>query len=107
MADIEDFALENGQDLADLCAVEQGDALHPDGKLFCYGVMEGLIQYHDAVGRGPDGDLLVCPEGEVTREDTAEVYVAWAEANPQQASEMWPAEAVVAAALEEWGPCQR
>jgi hypothetical protein len=106
-ADLEDFALDTGQDLADLCAVEQGDALYPDGKLFCYGVIEGVISYHDAMGRGPDGDLLVCPEGDVTREDTLDMFVTWAQANPEQAGRLWPAEAVIAAALETWGPCQQ
>ena len=65
MADMDDFTLETGQDLVDLCSVSQGAPLYADATMFCYGVIEGIIQYHDAVGRGPDGDLIVCPEGAV------------------------------------------
>jgi hypothetical protein len=107
MADMDDFALETGQDLADLCAVEQGAPLYADAKMFCYGVIEGMIQYHDAVGKGPDGDFIVCPEGTVSRTDMVEIFVGWAKANPQKAANDWPADAVVEAALAEWGPCLR
>ena len=107
MADMDDFALRTGQDLADLCAVQEGDPLYADAKMFCYGVIEGMIQYHDAVGRGPDGDFIVCPEGAVTRSDTVNIFVEWARANPQKAANEWPAEAVVEAALAAWGPCSQ
>ena len=107
MADMDDFALETGQDLADLCAVKQGDPLYADATMFCYGVVERMMQYHDASGRGPDGDLIVCPEGAITPTDMANIFVAWAKANPQKVGNEWPAEAVVEAALAEWGPCPR
>ena len=84
-ASLEDFTLKSGQDLVELCAVEPGNDLYADAKMFCFGVMEGIIQYHDAVGRGPDGDVIVCPEGEVTREDTVEMFVTWGKANSDQA----------------------
>jgi hypothetical protein len=107
MADMDDFTLETGQDLADLCAVNQSDPLYADATMFCYGVIEGVIQYHDAVGKGPDGDFIVCPEGAVTRTDVATIFVEWARANPQKAANDWPAEAVVEAVLAEWGPCPK
>lgn len=65
-----------------------------------------MMQYHDAVGRGPDGELIVCPEGEVTRSEAVAIFVAWANANPGQAASHSPADAVVVAALDKWGPCQ-
>lgn len=105
MAGMDDFALKSGQSLADLCGVKPGDPLYADAIMFCYGVMEGMFQYHDAVGRGPDGDIIVCPEGAVTRTDMANIFVEWAKANPQKAANDWPAEAVVEAALAKWGPC--
>lgn len=107
MADLDDFKLDSGQDLVDLCAVEAGDELYTEATLFCLGVLEGMIQYHDAVGRGPDGDLIVCPEGEVTRSEAVAVFVTWAKANPDQAASEAPADAVIAAALDKWGPCQQ
>lgn len=109
MADLDDFGLKTGQDLVDLCAADEGDSMYVDARLFCLGVIEGMIQYHDAVGHGPDGDLVVCPEGgaEVTRSGMVDIVVNWAKANPDQASTVWPAEAVVLAALDAWGPCER
>jgi hypothetical protein len=107
MADMDDFALETGEDLADLCSAKQGDPLYADATMFCYGVIEGMIQYHDAVGKGPAGDFIVCPEGTVSRTDMVEIFVGWAKANPQKAANDWPADAVVEAALAEWGPCLR
>jgi hypothetical protein len=35
------------------------------------------------------------------------IFVAWAKANPRKAANDWPAEAVVEAALAEWGPCSQ
>lgn len=105
-ASLEDFTLKSGQDLVDLCAVDSGHALYADAKMFCFGVIEGIVQYHDAVGRGPDGDFIVCPEGEFTREDTVEIFVDWGKANPDQAKNTWAAEAVVLATLDAWGPCK-
>jgi hypothetical protein len=35
------------------------------------------------------------------------MFVAWAKAHPDEASTMKPAEALVKAALDKWGPCQQ
>lgn len=105
-ADLEDFTLDTGKELADLCSADQGDPLHTEAKMFCYGVLEGLAQYHDAMARGPEGERIVCPEGQVTREEYVQMFLDWVEANRDVASSEPPADAVIAAALEEWGPCQ-
>lgn len=107
MADLDDFALRTGQDLVDLCAVGPDDAMYDDAMMFCLGVVEGMIQYHDAIAHGPDGIRVVCPEGDddVTRSDLVATFVTWGKANPDQASAVWPAEALVMAALDRWGAC--
>jgi hypothetical protein len=107
VADLQDFTLKNGQDLADLCGAEPGNEIYAEAKQFCYGFLSGVVHFHDALATGPNGHRIVCPEGQVTRQDGATIVAAWATAHPDQASTTDPAEAVVKAALDKWGPCQK
>jgi hypothetical protein len=107
VADLQDFSLKNAQDLVDLCDAKPGDELYAEAKQFCYGFMSGVVHFHDALASGPKGHRIVCPEGKVTRDDGAAMLVAWATAHPAEASTMNPAEALVKAALDKWGPCQQ
>ena len=107
VADLQDYTLRNGQDLADLCGAEPGDELYAEAKQFCYGFLSGVVHFHDALATGPNGHRIVCPEGQVTRQDGAAIVAAWATAHPDQASTTDPAEAVVKAALDKWGPCRQ
>ena len=107
VADHQDFNLKNAQDLADLCGAQPGEALYAEAKQFCYGFLSGVVHFHDALATGPKGHRIVCPEGKVTRDDGVALFVAWAKARPDEASTMNPAEAVVKAALNKWGPCQK
>jgi hypothetical protein len=104
--ELQAFTLENGHDLADLCGAEPGDELYAEAKQFCYGFLSGVVHFHDALADGPNASRIVCPEGKVTRQDGAAIVAAWAMANPDEASRTDPAEAVVKAALDKWGPCQ-
>ena len=67
VADLQDFTLKNGQDLADLCGAEPGDEIYAEAKQFCYGFLSGVVHFHDALATGPNGHRIVCPEGKVTR----------------------------------------
>ena len=107
VADLQDFTLENGQELADLCDAQPGDELYAEAKQFCYGFLSGVVHFHDALAAGPNGRRLVCPGGKVTRQDGAVIFVAWAEAHPDEARNSNPADAVMKAALDKWGPCQK
>jgi Rap1a immunity proteins len=107
VADLQDFTLTSGQDLADLCGASPGDVIYAEAKQFCYGFLSGVVHFHDALSAGPNGRRIVCPEGKVTRQDGAAIVAAWATAHPDEASRTDPAEAVVKAALEKWGPCQK
>jgi hypothetical protein len=107
VAELEDFTLEDGQDLADLCGAEPGNEMYAEAMQFCYGFLSGVMHFHDALSAGPNASRIVCPEGKVTRQDGAAIVAAWATAHPDEASRTDPAEAVVKAALDEWGPCQQ
>ena len=88
-------------------AQEVGDEIYAEAKQFCYGFLSGVVHFHDALANGPNAGRLVCPEGKVTRQDGAAIVAAWATAHPDDASRTDPAEAVVKAALDTWGPCQQ
>lgn len=107
VADTDDFVLETGEDLADLCGAAPDSPIYVEAIQFCYGFMEGVMQYHDALSVGPDFKPLVCPNVEVTRAEAVAIYVAWAKANPARAAGEWPGEALIEAALDKWGPCDQ
>jgi Rap1a immunity proteins len=65
------------------------------------------MHFHDALAAGPNFGRIVCPEGKVTRQDGVELFVAWAKAHPDEASKTNPADALVMAAMDKWGPCQQ
>jgi hypothetical protein len=101
-ADLGDFNVDTAQDLVDLCSVDADNSLYVDALQFCYGFFEGMIHYHDRLV-GPETEPIVCPTGRVTREDFVDIYVTFAQANPQFLDED-PADNVVRAALATW-PC--
>ena len=102
-ADLGDFAVDTAQDLVDLCAVDESSSLYVDALQFCYGFFEGMAHYHDRLSSGPEIDPIVCPTGQVTRQDFVEMYVDYAKANPQFLDED-PADNVIRAAIDTW-PC--
>ena len=101
-ADLGDFAMDTAQDLLDLCSADPGNSLHAEALQFCYGFFEGMVHYHDRLV-GPEIKPIVCPTGTVTRQDVVDMYIAFAQANPQFMDED-PADNVVRAAIAEW-PC--
>ena len=101
-ADLGDFAADTAQDLLDLCSVDPSNSLYVEALQFCYGFIEGMIHYHDRLV-GPDSEPILCPTGQATRQDVVDMYVVFAQANPQFMDED-PADNVVRAALAEW-PC--
>ena len=100
----ESFQLRNGQDLADLCAVPEADAMAEAARSFCYGYLRGAYDFHGAVKPTPKDRPLFCvPAPAPTRAEASQRYVAWSKANPQLMSE--PAiDALVRFAVASW-PC--
>jgi Rap1a immunity proteins len=101
-ADLGDFDVDTAQDLVDLCSADASNSLHVEALQFCYGFFEGMIHYHDRLV-GPEIKPIVCPTGTVTRQDVVDMYIAFAQANPQFMDED-PADNVMRAAIAEW-PC--
>jgi hypothetical protein len=97
------YNLETTQDLVDLCSVDMGDPMHDNAMHFCYGYVAGAMHFHGGLARGPDVNPMVCPGEEVTRTETVDVFVAWANANPQHMEEP-PIQGVMRATTEKW-PC--
>jgi hypothetical protein len=102
VADLDDFAVDTARELVDLCAADPSNPLHVEALQFCYGFFEGMIHYHDRLV-GPDIKPIVCPTGTVTRQDVVDMYLAFAQANPQFMDED-PADNVMRAAIAKW-PC--
>ena len=88
-ATLEDFRIQNTQDLVDLCSTAPTDPLHDDAINFCHGFASGAWQYHQAQAAGPDGHRIVCPpEGANTkRADVLAEFVTWAGKHPEHMSE--------------------
>jgi Rap1a immunity proteins len=101
-ADLGDFEVDTAQQLLDLCSADPSNSLYVDARQFCFGFFEGMIHYHDRLV-GPESDPIVCPTGRVTRQDFVDLYIAFAQANPEFLGED-PADNVVRAALDAW-PC--
>ena len=102
-ADLGDFAVDTAQQLLDLCSADPSNDLYVEAVQFCYGFFEGMAQYHDRLSAGPDINPIVCPTGQVTRQDFVDIYIAFAQANPQFLDED-PADNVIRAAIATW-PC--
>jgi hypothetical protein len=102
-ADLGDFAVDTAQDLVDLCSVDESSSLYVDALQFCYGFFEGMAHYHDRLSAGPEIEPIVCPTGQVTRQDIVDMYLSYAQSNPQFLDED-PADNVIRAAIDSW-PC--
>lgn len=101
-ADLGDFEVDSAQDLVDLCSADAGNALHAEALQFCFGFFEGMIHYHDRLV-GPEIRPIVCAPAGVTRQDVVDMYIAFAQENPQLMDED-PADNVMRAAMAAW-PC--
>ncbi len=82
-ADHKEFDLRNAQDLVNLCAVPDGDAMAEAGRSFCYGYLSGVYQYYVAIqDRGKTSAPKICiPDPKPSRAQAAALFVDWAKAN--------------------------
>jgi len=100
----EEFKLEQGSDLLDICTISTSHPGYAEAYGFCVGFFTGAMHYHRALAKGPEHKAIACPEHTVTRAEAIAVFIAWAHDNPQYLTEE-PIEALMRAAVAKW-PCK-
>ncbi len=100
----ENFVVDKTADLVKLCSVKKGDDLYWSARGFCLGFLEGAWEYHQALTAGASFTALACPGPNVTRDQAADVFVAWAKRNPRELNREKAVDGVMRAIIEKW-PC--
>ena len=100
---LDDFSVDRGQDLLDICTVGEDQPSYWEAQAFCYGYFQGGADFHQAQVSGPEVSPLVCPPADVTIRDAVTVFVDYARAHPEYQGEA-PMDLVFRAVTEEW-PC--
>jgi hypothetical protein len=100
-----DFEGETVGSIVKLCTASEDT---DDGKYaigFCYGWIEGLDQFYDALLADERFDVqpVACPVSEPSREETRDAFVRWAKADPAR-MKMPALEGMIHAAKETF-PC--
>lgn len=99
-----DFEVQTTKNLLNVCTASPEDNLYAEAINFCHGYLIGAYHYHEASRKGPKAQSLVClPEPEPSRNDTIDMFVKWAKANPQYHNEL-PVETEFRFLIETW-PC--
>ena len=102
----ENYVVKTTEDLFKLCSVTAGEELYQSARGFCLGFLEGAWSYHQALAAGASFNAIACPGPKVTRDDAAEVFVAWAKKHPELLETESPVHGVMRAVTEKW-PCPR
>lgn len=85
-ADLEDFHLNNGAGLVELCGVPANDPRHVNAREFCHGYLVGAYQYYDATE--PASNRFVCaPNPRPSLGEVMDGFVAWAKTHPEHMNE--------------------
>ncbi len=101
---LDDFKVDTGQNLLDICTLEEGHPSHWEAQAFCFGYFQGGADFHHALVSGPERSPMVCPPAGVTIRDAVAVFVDYARGHPERLAEP-PMDVVFRAVTEEW-PCQ-
>ena len=99
----EDFDLLTTEDLVKACSVSADEPLYGSARSLCVGYVAGVMHYHDELTAGAEFDPLVCPKGDVSRDEVVDVFLAWADKNPDRMEDI-PVHSLVRAAEAKW-PC--
>jgi hypothetical protein len=100
---LEDFKLKTGQDLLEICSLDQGNASYWEAQAFCFGYFRGGADFQRALVAGPGFRPIACPAAGATVRDGVAVFVAYARAHPDQLTKP-PMDVVFRAVSERW-PC--
>ena len=99
----EDFDLLTTEDLVKVCSVSADDPLYSSARSLCLGYVAGVMHYHDELTKGPEFDPLVCPKGDVSRDEVVDVFLAWAKKSSGK-MKVVPVHSVIQASEAKW-PC--
>ena len=101
---LDDFTVETGQDLLDVCTLDQDHVSHWEAQAFCYGYFQGGTDFHQALVSGERHDQIACPPEGATIRDAVRLFVDYARAHPEYLGEA-PMDLVFRAVAEAW-PCR-
>ena len=101
---LQDFSLKSGQDLVNLCTVEDGDPFYNEAMSFCFGFFTGTMHFNRELLREPNVSALACPEAPVSREEAVDAFLVWAKANPDRLQDQ-AIQVAIRSAVEKW-PCK-
>jgi hypothetical protein len=101
----EHFEATNVASVVKLCSADQATEAGKYAIGFCYGWIEGLEQFYAALLRDERFDVqpAVCPGRVVSREETRQIFLDWAAANPGMGN-LDPLEGLIRASKEKF-PC--
>ncbi len=79
-----DFEGETVGSIVKLCTASEDTDVGKYAIGFCYGWIEGLDQFYDALLADERFDVqrIACPVSEPSREETRDAFVRWAQADP-------------------------
>ena len=100
---LDDFKVDNGQDLLDICTLDDSHVSHWEAQSFCFGYFQGGADFHRALASGPQHDPITCPPADATIRDAVRVFVDYAHAHPEYQGEA-AMDLVFRAVIDQW-PC--
>ena len=100
---LDDFDVDDGGDLLDICTLDESHINHWEAQSFCYGYFQGGADFHRALVSGEQHGPITCPPADATIRDGVRVFVDYARAHPEYQGEA-AMDLVFRAVIEEW-PC--
>ena len=99
----DDFELGSAKELVTICTLNRAHPSYNTAKGFCYGYVSGGGHFHREISRDPEFEAIACPGQDVTHDDVVQVFVTFAQENPQYMEQ--PAMDVLFRAVGTKWPC--
>ncbi|WP_411728036.1 Rap1a/Tai family immunity protein [Methyloglobulus sp.] len=85
----EDFKAKSTRNLINLCTASPQDVHYGDAIHFCHGYLVGAFHYHtSAVSNDPNKQLVCFPDPKPSRNESINMFVAWALNHPEFMNEV-------------------
>ena len=99
----DDFVLDSGEDLIDLCTVDQNDPNSQAAINFCLGFAVGT--YRTLVAFTKQNPVVCLPKNAPSRTEAVRMFIAWAQQNRQYHKDA-PEDMVARFIVQQW-PCPK